>query len=169
MGGDSASNLDSRHLPTDDQDLPTIGPPFSKQALQVTVCAAVKDRYVAWPLQCFRDDGLSKEAGSNEDVVEYPTLFTFPIGLHNHIPSLGPSIAGCRIHNPGPQLDLKARLPRQIAAHVVTQIPSHHPCQGKLWAAILPRVVAEMHRVLALVGHHHRVDLAVPVRAGSRP
>lgn len=70
MRRNSSSDLDARHLATDNQNLSTTWPSFPEKTLEVSVLAAVYHWDRSLLGETLRDNRLAKEPRSNDKKIE---------------------------------------------------------------------------------------------------
>lgn len=168
MRRNGACNLDPRHLATNYENLALSGCFLPKQGLQVPILAAVDDGYGGCFCESLGDDRLSEVARRNQEMLKQPGLLLAP-RLEADVPAIPAAVQGLGPHDPRPQVQLKVGMASEIAVQVAPQVLANHPRARELRGVVLPGQVAELHRVLALVGEHQGMDLAAVVGLGGRP
>ncbi|KAF4509184.1 hypothetical protein G6O67_005472 [Ophiocordyceps sinensis] len=164
--GDGAGNLDARHLAADDEDAALErSRGGAQQALEVVIVAAVDDGDAEGLGQGLDgDNGLSKVAGSDDDVVKEGRLSAAVVGLEDYLPaalfSSSPSPTGLGADDSGAQAQAEARTGSQVAVEVASQVAADVPGARDGVGVGVPGQVGKVHRVAALVGEHERMELA---------
>jgi len=122
----------------------------------------VDDRYVGGEPR--RHGGAAKVAAADQEVVEDPGVHIAAVRLHMNPPPI--AVQQLRPHDPvrEPNFCIPA-VSLQIPLEVSPDLPSPRQFRG----ICLPREVAELHRVLALVGEHERVEQPGAVVLAQRP
>lgn len=110
-----------------------------------------------------RNNGLAKEAGADEQVVEHAGLLFAGVGVDGDGPRAVAS--EIRLHNVVAELHVGALVAVQVALEVAADLPG----AGELGLIRVPGEVAELDGVAALVGDHERVDEAGGVIAAGGP
>jgi len=170
MRRNGASNLHTRHLTADDQDLLAAVARFvTKQALQVPILAARHNWDRGRLGEAVRDDGLAKVARGDYEPLKGARLLG-PVGApEQHLPPRAAILHRVGPHDAGAQAQLKVRVASEIAVQVALEVLADLPRTRELGRGGIPGKVAEVHGVAALVGHHERMDQPARVRLGRRP
>ena len=156
MSGDGGRNLDTGHLPTNDENLAPVAVVTSYQGRKTSIRATVNSRYLhvanlwgyAW---------LPKVTRSDQEIIE-GVLLCLAIRCGGDLPCGSPlerywlSPLDPR---PKDQFGILA-----ISRPISMQITADLPCSGELRIRVLPSQVTKMHGVLALVCQHKGVERA---------
>lgn len=166
MSGNGSRYFYSRHLPADDQDFTPAWSAFAQQAFEVPIVAAVDNGNVGADKVVFkvgRYDGLSKEAGRNDQIIIALCLRTRG-RLEGDAPRSQVTFQSLSVDNTGVQHQLEALVPLKMTFQVAMKILADIVRSGELIdSLVIPAQVAKSHSMLAAVGEHEGMDLALGV------
>ena len=158
------SNFHARKLPSNDQDLPAAAVRVCKQAFKVSILAAVDDGDFWLRGQARWHNWATEIATADEKIVERAGVNLGVIGPHVYSPAIAVNELRPLDLAPEPELCIPT-VPLQIPFEVLTDLPR----TWELRVIALPRKVAELHGVLALVGKHERVNQSGTITFAQRP